>query len=169
MNRSATIEMKNREIFSIILNYKYTEMSNRSQKAFLKAHLAEHLILENAYYYFYNHAKNEIELMKYISGLTNIDYSSFLLTASNNFTDLIDMFFYAITNFNDNKFISEESFFEQKEAVYREYGYKRFSYKGCCNIFLNFIYELLDIDIENELNMLSLKDIINFIDVNFVF
>ena len=156
-----------REIFSIHINYRYAEKYRISNEDFLKAHLAEHLIVVDACREMQNCFDRSASVEKYVSGLTNIENSCFQLSASNEYIDYVNEFIKIVCNHKLN-YITEHDFSEQVENVLKEYEYPENSYQGRCSAFFNFINALENVNYEEEIYKLTFDDIKKFIEERFV-
>lgn len=157
---------EDREIFSIHINYRYAEEYGISNEDFLKAHLAEHLLVVNICRQIQSRFGESVCVEKYISGLTNIESSCFQLSASNKYIVYVNEFIEMVCN-HKLDYITEEDFSEQAVNVLREYDYSDNSYRGRCNDFYNFINALEKVSYEEEINKITFTEIKEFIEKRF--
>lgn len=156
-----------REVFSIHINYRYAEEYGISNEDFLKAHLAEHLLVVNTCRQMQSRFGESVCVEKYVSGLTNIESSCFQLSASNKYISYVNEFIEIVCNHKLNH-ITEKDFSEQVGNVLREYDYPDNSYRGRCNDFYNFINALEKVNYDEEINKITFTEIKKFIDERFV-
>lgn len=161
------ITKDDRDIFTILINYKHSLASELSSFRFLLAHIAEHLVLTNACRQLQQICTEAFEIEKFISGLTSAEHTTFQLIASNNYISYVKDVLDSINNHN-LEYISEADLCEQKKCVLSEYEYTNDSFYGCCNRFFRLINDFEDIDIEQALNNITLSDIKTFIEKSFV-
>jgi hypothetical protein len=157
-----TLNIDNRNIFSICINYRYAEKHICNNRDFLKAHLAEHLIVVNTCKHLRDSIDVDIGTEKYISGLTNIESSSFQFTAPNYYIEFANAFITSICN-HDLSRITQEDFIEQVANVLKEYEYPEHSFQKKCLLFYNYINEFEDVDYKSEMDVITLSDIKDFI------
>lgn len=158
---------EDREIFSIHINYRYAEKHGISNEDFIRAHLAEHLMLVNVCRQMQSRFGDFAYIEKYVSGLTNIENSCFHLSASNEYISYVSEYIGIVCN-HQLDHINENDFLEQVENVLREYEYPDDSYRGRCDAFYTFINSLENIDFEEELYKITFDEIKEFIDERFV-
>ena len=156
-----------REIFSIHINFRYAEEYGISNEDFLKAHLAEHLLVVNTCRQIQSRYGEAVCVEKYVSGLTNIESSCFQLSASNKYISYVNDFIEIVCNHRLDH-ITEIDFSEQVGNVLSEYDYPDNSYRGRCNDFYNFINGLEKVNFEEEINKITFTEIKRFIDERFV-
>lgn len=166
--KSAVIEKENRDIFSAILNYKHSNAEEQNHYKFLMAHLSEHILLENACRYIQSMTGRVSTLNKYISGLTNMNYTSFHLLAGNNYHQYLDIFVKAIEN-RELRHITAEHVLQQKMEILKEYNYPEFSFQGCSNIFFDFIENHEEIKRKEIIDHITMEEVLEFMDTYFSF
>ena len=161
------VKKENRDIFSICINYRYAEEYGVSNTDFLKAHLAEHLMVVNVCRQFQKYFGEKVGVEKYISGLTNIESSCFQLSESNQYICYAKDFVEMRCNHNLD-YITEKDLSEQEANVLKEYDYPDNSFRGRCNEFYNYINDLDEIDYEKEIEQITFDEIRDFIDKRFI-
>lgn len=160
------IYREGRDIFSISVNYKHSLPVQQSCYRFLLAHFAEHLVVVAACKRLRDENDKIQGIEKYVSGLTNVEYTSFQLIASNQYLCCVKDFVNSICD-HDLQYLSTEDFDEQKKYVLREYEYAGDSYQGSCNRFFYIMNGFEEIDVEKTLNNISFEELQNFIYENF--
>ena len=160
------IEKADRDIFSVIINYKHSNAWEQNNLRFLLAHLAEHIMIINACRKLKEEAIPIAGIEKYISGLTSVENTCFQLVAVNEYIPYIPS---VINSFMDTELskIDEQDIKEQKYNMLQEYNYSKDSYKGKCNKFFNVINNFNEIEIEEELEKLTYRDVLNFVEDNY--
>lgn len=141
--------------------------SELSNFRFLLAHIAEHIVITNACRQLQQICIESFGIEKFITGLTSAEHTTFQLIASNSYISYVKEVLDSICNHN-LEYISEADLCEQKKCVLSEYEYADDSFYGCCNRFFRLINEFEEIEIQKELDSITLSDVKTFIGQSFV-
>jgi len=157
------IEKGDRDIFILIINYRYSSAMEQNNFRFLLAHVAEHMIVVNVCRKLKQICGEKIGIEKFISGLTNVEYTSIQLTASNHYLLYVIEFLNSVQDHN-LMYISEADLEEQKKNVLSEYAYAADSFQGRCNLAFDLLNGFEKIDVSYELEKITMETIESFVE-----